>query len=143
MSDKDIGSVYLTCASCGATLTGPVEWSEFSAFDPDVVDGQSPVQRGTIVRWNMNSTAPIYFGDGKSEGLKVYSRSGAISMHPDDVIRDQIQSCGFDNGCCGSDGLDGENRACNCGAVLGTEWSDCWTQAEVRLSGDAVEVKRC
>ncbi len=143
MGEKANATVYLSCASCGAVLTRLVEWSKFSTFDRNVADRHPPVERGTIVRWDVDDTVPVYFGDGRPEGQKVYSRCGAISIHPDDVMRDQIQSCGVDNGCCGSDGMDGENRACNCGAVLGTEWSDCWTQAEVRLCGDAVKVERC
>lgn len=31
------------------------------------------------------------------------------------------------NGCCGLDGCDGPNRVCECGNLVGTEKSDCWT----------------
>jgi hypothetical protein len=63
--------------------------------------------------------------------------AGAIVDHPEDVIRDAIVSAGTDAGCCGSDGCDGLNRACLCGRMVATEWSDCWTQAELRFDPDA------
>ena len=93
MGEKANATVYLSCASCGAVLTRLVEWSKFSTFDRNVADRHPPVERGTIVRWDVDDTVPVYFGDGRPEGQKVYSRCGAISIHPDDVMRDQIQSC--------------------------------------------------
>jgi hypothetical protein len=66
------------------------------------------------------------------------SPAGAIAFHPDDVFPDVLESCGFDSGCCGSDGLDGPNRACLCGNLLATQWSDCWTVHEVRFLPAAV-----
>jgi hypothetical protein len=60
--------------------------------------------------------------------------AGAIVVHPEDVIRDAIVSAGTDAGRCGSDGL---NRACLCGRMVATEWSDCRTQAELRFDRDA------
>jgi hypothetical protein len=68
----------------------------------------------------------------------VFSPAGAVSANPQDIVRENVRSAGIDNGCCGSDGMDGPNRACLCGAILGTEWSDCWTQAEVRFNPDAI-----
>ncbi|RYE90865.1 MAG: hypothetical protein EOO75_09550 [Myxococcales bacterium] len=62
-------------------------------------------------------------------------------MNPADVVRAHLRSTlRNDHGCCGSDGMDGPNRKCVCGATVGTEWSDCWTAAEVRLDGDAIVV---
>jgi hypothetical protein len=37
----------------------------------------------------------------------------------------------------GSDGCVGLNRARLCGRMVATEWSDCWTQAELRFDPDA------
>ena len=43
--------------------------------------------------------------------------------------------------CCGLDGQDGPNQACaSCGQVLGTAWTDCWTQHEVRFTPGTVEL---
>ncbi len=68
--------------------------------------------------------------------------AGAYSGNPVDLVRAHVESTGHnDVGCCGSDGMDGPNRRCECGAVLGTEWSDCWTQSEFRFWPDAVIVR--
>lgn len=77
--------------------------------------------------------------EGRSEP-HVFSPAGAIAANPQDIVRENIGSAGIDNGCCGSSGSDGPNRACLCGAIVGTEWSDCWTQAEVRFNPDAIIV---
>lgn len=61
----------------------------------------------------------------------VYGRE--VAVHPDDVLPGVLTSAGSDNGCCGSDGLDGPNRACACGTVIATEQNDCWTRAEIRF----------
>jgi hypothetical protein len=80
---------------------------------------------------------PVHQAD-KQIGTHLYSPEGAIAVHPDSVRRDAIVPAGIDSGCCGSDGCDGPNRACGCGNVVATEWSDCWTWAEVRFLPDAV-----
>jgi len=99
--------------------------------------GAPAVPEGSIIRLLADDTAPIVQGD-RVVGTKVYSRAGAIAANPSDLLPGALTSVGKDNGCCGSDGLDGPNRACSCGAVVATEWSDCWTQAEVRFEPTAV-----
>ncbi|MFN7128826.1 MAG: hypothetical protein ACK4OJ_07145 [Brevundimonas sp.] len=64
--------------------------------------------------------------------------SNTVIANPDDIVGDSLRSTGSDNGCCGSDGLDGPNRACICGEVVATERSDCWTAAEVAFLIQAV-----
>lgn len=62
------------------------------------------------------------------------SAVGAISANPADFLPGRLRSVGPDSGYCGSAGSDGPNRACaGCGAVVATEWGDCWTQAEIRF----------
>lgn len=80
----------------------------------------------------------VVTGPGGAVGTKVCSPAGAIAGNPDDLAPDALKSAGIDNGCCGSDGLDGPNRACLCGAKVATQWSDCWTQAEIRFLPRAV-----
>jgi hypothetical protein len=92
-----------------------------------------------MVRLNEADALPVWQGD-KTIRTHVYSPAGAVSVNPADIVRDMIRSCGVDQGCCGSSGADGPNRACRCGAVVATEWSDCWTQAEVRFLPDAIGV---
>ena len=60
-------------------------------------------------------------------------------VHPDSS--QGLRSCGEDNGCCGSDGCDGPNRACGgCGLVVGTARTDCWTGLEMRFRPNAVRL---
>jgi hypothetical protein len=94
-----------------------------------------------MVRLEHEDATPIWKSSGEQVvqiRTHVYSRAGAIVVHPEDVIRNAIVSAGKDGGCCGSDGCDGLNRACLCGRMVATEWSDCWTQAELRFDPDAV-----
>ncbi|RYE91720.1 MAG: hypothetical protein EOO75_08270 [Myxococcales bacterium] len=66
----------------------------------------------------------------------------AWSVNPDDAVEEHLDWIHLaDQGCCGSHGLEGPNRRCVCGAVLGTEWSDCGIVAEVRFDAAAVAVQ--
>ena len=94
-----------------------------------------------MVRLEHEDATPLQKRSGEQivqVGTRVYSRAGAIVVHPEDVIRDAIVSAGEDYGCCGSDGTTGLNRACLCGQMVATEWSDCWTPAELSFDPDAV-----
>lgn len=132
----------LVCANCKSPLTGTVRWGnegDYGIVEPAPwPGGGKPVPKGLVIRlaeaWRVECTPP----SGESYFV-IYSPAGAIAANPDDIIDGTLESCGIDNGCCGSDGADGANRACICGAVLGTEWSDCWTQAEIRFGPEAVE----
>ena len=127
----------LGCRVCGKPLTHPGEWGTLSQRDESVGDRQSPCPAGLLIRMKEKS-GPVYDGSGQQIGTHLFSPEGAIAVHPDTVIDGALVSCGRDNGCCGSDGSDGPNRACTCGNVVATEWSDCWTWAEVRFLPDAV-----
>jgi hypothetical protein len=129
----------LVCTSCGSDLTTPVKMAPFTQYGPYCQDTESPVPEGFIVQWEVEDSVPVYYPDGNTIRRHI-SPAGAISAHPKDVIRDQIHSFGNDYGCCGSDGHDGNNRACSCGTVIGTEWSDCWTQAEVRFLPESASI---
>jgi hypothetical protein len=127
----------LTCNACGRPLTRDCRWGALAEHDLTGGDRAPTVPVGAVVRLAEESSSPIS-RDGEVVGLHVFSPAGAIATHPDDVLPDALLSHGPDNGCCGSGGFDGPNRACVCGAVVATEWSDCWTQAEVRFLPDAV-----
>ncbi|WP_121614543.1 hypothetical protein [Mesobacillus foraminis] len=43
------------------------------------------------------------------------------------------------NGCCGKDGLDGNNKVCLSNHEIGTEMSDCWELHLVALDPNLVE----
>jgi len=129
----------LICQSCGRPLTGVCTWGEASDRNLSAPDGQSPVPPGVMVRLTEEDAVTVH-GPGHFLGSHLYSPALSISVNPVDVIQGATVSAGRDNGCCGSDGMDGPNRACRCGAIVGTEWSDCWTLAEFRFHPSAVRV---
>lgn len=89
------------------------------------------VPQGVIVRLAGEAVADAPY-------CHVAFAASAYSVNPLDVVPSALTSSGVDNGCCGSDGCDGANRSCKCGHVLGIEWSDCWTAAEVLFDPEAV-----
>lgn len=108
-------------------------------YDPQVEMGSSPVGDGMMVRLPAEDAVPVTQGDVVIR-THVYSPAGSISMRPDGLLRDAVTPSGLRQGCCGPDGMDGPNFSCLCGNVLGTEWGDCWTMAEVRFLPTAVLV---
>lgn len=109
----------LRCASCGHALTQDCRWGWLEGHDPKAYDRAPAVPAGLIV------ALP----------------DGIVSTNPTDLLAGSVCSTGYDVGCCGSDGGDGPNRACSgCGAVLGTERSDCWTPAVVDFLRTAVQL---
>ena len=129
--------VEISCASCGRHLTGDCEWGTEADYDRTCADKKPAVPKGRLIRLNVEDAVDV-FQSGGIVGRKVYSEAGAIASNPEDILIDSLTSAGADNGCCGSDGCDGPNRACLCGSIVATQWSDCWTQAEVRFLPDAV-----
>jgi hypothetical protein len=130
-------SVELLCASCGEHLTAPCTWGAEEDYDRACADREPAVPSGLLIRLSVEDAVDVTQASGIVE-RKVYSPAGAIAANPANVVATSLHSVGPDNGCCGSDGLDGPNRACLCGAIVATEWGDCWTQSEVRFLPDAV-----
>ena len=128
----------LYCRACGAALTRDCRWGSAGEREATGAARSTVVPAGVVVQLREEDAVPVTAAGGELLRRHVYSPPGAVSANPADVLRGQLRSCGTDNGCCGSDGMDGPNRACACGAVVATEWSDCWTQAEVRFLPDAV-----
>lgn len=122
--------------ACGRELTIEGHWGQVSEWKAPEEDQQSPVAKGRLIRLAKDAV-PVSRGQ-EVVAIHVYSPEGAISVHPEMAIRANLKSTGSDHGCCGSSGTDGPNRACICGNIVGTEWSDCWTQAEIRFLPDAV-----
>jgi hypothetical protein len=78
-----------------------------------------------------------HFAEAKIfQGEKVNS----IVINPQNLLPNTLLVSGIDNGCCGSDGMDGPNRSCQCGAVIAIERSDCWTPAKISFLSDAVKL---
>lgn len=130
--------IKISCAACGQILTHEGRWGDTSEWHGLADVRCSPVANGVLVRLPEDGVA-FLMSDNQS-GTQVYSPEGAISVHPDMVIRENWSPAGIDQGCCGSNGEDGPNRACTCGQLVATEWSDCTTMAEIRFLPDAVIV---
>ena len=109
----------LRCLACGHALTRDLRWGWLEDHDPKAQDQVPAVPAGIVVT--------LLDGD--------------FSTNPADMLTGALCSTGYDVGCCGSDGGDGPNRACSgCGAIVGTERSDCWTPAVVGFLRAAVEL---
>jgi len=152
------------CAACGAALTAPVELLPAvparHCFDGVLVNGrrQAPptVPRGHyavdpephgppfVPAEDQDEYPPAYPG-GPSisdlDGVTVVSAGlrNTFVLHPEDApVLTPHLTPGGPIGCCGSPGDGPPNRACPCGAVVGSEMSDCYTPYELHLLPDAV-----
>lgn len=131
----------LVCARCARPLTrecregAPAEWVE--TYEPEA----NATPAGVMARIDREIANDVTDGAERVVGRQVWSEAGAWSVNPADLLREHLRSSGLDAGCCGSDGCDGPNRSCLCGLVVGTEWSDCWTQHEMRLKARAVRAE--
>jgi len=129
---------HLRCARCGSVLTRNCRWGAPEDHDPEATDRAPAVAPGVVVRLRETDARPLV-QNGDAVGAETFSPAGAISANPSDLLPGRLRPFGPDSGCCGSAGLDGPNRACAvCGAVVATERSDCWTQAEIRFAPGAV-----
>jgi hypothetical protein len=132
---------YLICSSCGRQLTRSSSVGSLSDYDGDAQDRAPAVPAGMLVQIGPEDVAP---SPADSVVLDELRRSpGSIAGNPEDIICGNVKPCGDRSGCCGPSGSGGPNLSCICGAVLATEWGDCWTRAEVRfLPGSAVLIAR-
>lgn len=132
---------HLRCVNCASPLTRECRWGTLEEYDQEAAGRAPTVAPGVMVRLPDEDAAPVV-RSGEVIGVGVRSPANAIAINPADSSVDSLRSVRDDTGCCGSDGFDGPNRACaTCGAVLATEWSDCWTQAEIRFLPEAVEAE--
>lgn len=121
---------HLSCSACGRRLTRDCRVGALEEFTVDAQDREPSVQVGVMVRLEDLADRPLV------------AMAGCISTNPDDVIRSAVKHIGPQAGCCGLSGMDGPNVSCVCGAVVGAEWSDCFTQAEVRFLPEAVSLQK-
>lgn len=109
-------------------------------YDDKAQETTPSVPEGMIIIFDEDKFNFTYLPNDENPSKKLVSTKGAIAVNPKDIYESVLISCGIDNGCCGSDGMDGLNRKCKCGNILGTEWSDCWTQAEIRFEPLKVDI---
>lgn len=135
---------HLVCSTCFRPLTRKCQWGAAADYDEDpaIRTPASRVPSGLLICWTAEQEAqrlPVVLTGGKFADRPT-SPAGAIVANPTDIVRENVRPTANDYGCCGSSGLSGPNRACVCGSVVGTEWSDCWTEAEVRFDPGSTSV---
>ncbi|MFD9458624.1 hypothetical protein ACFWBC_36775 [Streptomyces sp. NPDC059985] len=108
--------------------------------------------RGVMIRWMPRTSRDITPPHGRGEpdlpGLRrafglalAASLRGAgfiIETHGDEWPRHRTSDA--PGGCCGAPGDGPPNRACRCGAAVGSEMSDCSTPYELHLLPAAVRL---
>lgn len=139
MGKDEPAAVRLACARCGRTLTQTCRWgSDADRMPTGECSGIAEIPQGIMIRSGKADVLRWVDDDDRVVRELEASPAGALAINPADLLPEVLESCGFDSGCCGSDGMDGPNRACLCGNLVATEWSDCWTVHEVRFIPDAV-----
>jgi hypothetical protein len=123
--------VIVTCERCGTALTGPLLVTEPAQLADDTQDGAPTLAPGLVVRDPQPVLTWTHHANGPTTSTQ-HSPADCAVVHPDST--QNLRTAGTDNGCCGSDGLDGPNRACTgCGLLTATARTDCWTAHEVRF----------
>lgn len=128
------------CKKCHTQLSKDCQIGEIWEYDEKAQDTEPAVPEGKIIILDEDKFALTYLASDETPSKRLISTKGAIAVNPKDIY-ETIISYGKDYGCCGSDGMDGLNRKCKCGNILGTEWSDCWTQAEIRFEPSKVDIR--
>jgi hypothetical protein len=129
------------CAACEARLTADLRPGPLRA----PVDSDATISEGTFSIDPEPRTVQVWergMPDGTYEELET-DPPGSFVVHPDDRLAMTLTDVpDRSNGCCGLDGCDGPNQACaNCGAVVATARTDCWTEKEVRFLRDATVLR--
>ncbi|MFU8828176.1 MAG: hypothetical protein ACNA8P_01970 [Phycisphaerales bacterium] len=124
----DQKTVTILCAACSRQLCVALRWIN----DDDEVcheDGREMLPPSTIGRASYEPIADLEWHAMNDTDLLVQRSS----------LRNVLET-GTRSGCCGPDGGDGPNLSCNCGAIIGTEVSDCWMPHFVTLLQSAIEI---
>ncbi len=132
----------MTCRSCGASLTARVRKTDSSELRRHVGGQRPTVPSGVFFINERPVTVDVWYPKERRRETVEHFPPGSYVLNPDDRIPGALAPVpGRDGGCCGLDGTDGPNQQCACGAIVGTAWTDCWTQYELRLLSDRVDVR--
>jgi hypothetical protein len=135
--------MVLKCRTCNAALSLPLrlaEWQSLARVEgrEHYTYGPSTMARGTFAI----DPAPYLLGNDDSDtaGEDPLTATQTVVINPLDgqLLRPHRESSRL-SGCCRRDGLGGPNLLCaRCGAEVGVEISDCWTEYDIRLLRTAV-----
>lgn len=133
------GVTTVVCRRCGNPLTGALTPGTADDLTRDAQDREPTVAAGLLVRDPAPVTVWVSVGRAPATERED-APAGCLVVHPDTTRG--LRPARPDNGCCGSDGCDGPNRACTgCGARIGIARTDCWTALEMRFFPDAVDLR--
>ena len=121
--------VVVRCLHCTAPVSNPVQHFP-DATKLKLADGR------------VKALVPKGFYVLRSELPEGYSRKKTgetVLLNLQDVK--ETKPGGIRIGCCGVDGLDGNNTFCFCGQPLGTEVSDCWTKHYLDFDLENIELE--
>ncbi|MGA5823095.1 hypothetical protein ACPC54_35190 [Kitasatospora sp. NPDC094028] len=124
--------IVFRCGACSAPLSKPVEQRDWQPL-PRIRGREHYTYGPSHVPPGHCSAAPEpYHPRVSAEPDWVINPADAVGMRPHpDAARLY--------GCCRRDGADGPNLVCDgCGAEVGIEVSDCWTEYDTRLRRSAV-----
>lgn len=120
----------LYCRECEAQLTNWLRPIRSAKEMRDLCNlpcnaGEAPVPKGFALMLE-GEVLEAYLKSRRNPPANKHPESW---MNLDDVLATVTKVCDLTrlSGCCGLDGVDGPNRACACGAEVGTEQSDFWT----------------
>lgn len=164
-AERAAGMTTFHCASCGAQLTAELQQMAWVPERPSheglPVDGvrraQATMPRGFYATDPDPTGAPFVASDDQDRCVPAYPGGPSISdegvemisggprntvlLHPEDMPGLVLLNTG-EVGCCGAPGDKGPHRGCRCGALIGTEMSECYTPYELHLvPGSVVEEK--
>jgi hypothetical protein len=122
-----MGTVFV-CVACGSAVSRPVERLE----DPKQISGKDGEPAVPVGRF-----ATVDPRQGESfAGWTMLNLADAVGTKPHPESGRWV-------GCCGADGMEGENTLCEKGHEIGTECSDCWMPHALMLDPKSVELKKC
>jgi hypothetical protein len=135
-----MAALSVTCAACGLVLLKPVKHAPASDRNVAASAEEATVPPGSIIILDAPDVGRL-----ERRGFwpvdVVINAAGSVVGNVEDMIPEAMPAIsGKMEGCCGPSGLE-PNRACLCGAVVGTEISDCWRSTELVLNGDAVTIR--
>ncbi|MFT4415822.1 hypothetical protein ACLM5H_18340 [Fredinandcohnia humi] len=118
--------MILICKHCEKIVSNKVDELEDRSLLNTNKDGEDYIPKGFYT-----------IGDGKTcpERFKDW-----IIINHKDLLYSKYHSDRTRlNGCCGKDGLDGNNRVCLTNHEIGTEMSDCWQVHLIALDPNLVK----
>jgi hypothetical protein len=127
--------VDIACSRCRSVLATGLWPASVSVLNRNAVDEPS-LPAGTFVVDPAATVRTELLSGTETQ----QAPANAVVVRPDALVDGAVEvTMGTPTGCCGLTGSRAPNQDCAaCGQVLGTAWTDCCTQHEVRFAPTAV-----